>query len=173
MHYFLTGGVQVGKSTIIKRLISALKLDAGGFMTRWVGTENGRVLVLLPYSVESDGYTEANVAAVLENGIMTPRIEVFDAAGPRILERSAGRGVIIMDELGFLESRSFAFQEAVLKTLDGDIPVLGVIQPRDVPFLNRIRERPDVTLITVNAENRNDVFSKLLERGLFKASSDC
>ena len=38
MHYFLTGVIQVGKSTIIKKLVSSLGLDAGGFMTRWTGT---------------------------------------------------------------------------------------------------------------------------------------
>ena len=170
MHYFLTGGVQVGKSTIIKRLVRDLGLDAGGFMTRWVGTRTDRVPVLLPYGVEPVPFTEDDIAAVCKGETMTPRIGIFDTVGPRILGESAGRDVIIMDELGSLESRSYAFQKAVLKTLDGDTPVLGVIQPRDVPFLNGIRSRPDVTVITVDEDNRDSVFSRFAESGIFKKS---
>ena len=172
MHYFLTGVIQVGKSTIIKKLVSSLGLDAGGFMTRWTGTGSGRVLILAPFGADIVGGTEIYTAAVYENGKMIPYIGVFDTAGPRILADSRKHDVIIMDELGFLESQSYAFQEAVMKTLDSDVPVLGVIQPRDTMFLNAVRARPDVRLITVTVENRDRILSELISMDLFPRMRD-
>ena len=167
MHYFLTGEIQTGKSTVIRRLVDTLDLNAGGFKTKWTGISGARKLVLMPFSADIASYTDRNIAAVEENGSIVARTDVFDEMGPRILEQRDGYDVIIMDEIGFLESRSLAFQNAVTETLDGNIPVLGVIQRRSIPFLNSIRARSDIILITVTEKNRDDVLARLVELGIF------
>ena len=72
--------------------------------------------------------------------------------------------LIIMDEIGRMELCSEAFQDAVARALDSSKPLLGTLQKRDNAFLDAIRARPDVELITVNTANRECLVPVLLDR---------
>ena len=95
----------------------------------------------------------------------------FDVTGAEILRLSrvpgrSGRpglpGLVIMDELGFLENEAFAFQGEVFKCLECGIPVLGVLKAVSTPFLDTIRVRPDVRILEVTPENRERIFWELM-----------
>ena len=88
---------------------------------------------------------------------------VFDALGVRYLAAARPGGLIVMDELGFMEAEAEAFKQAVLHALDGDIPVLAAVKDRrDVPFLNAVSSEPKAALYTVTLENREALFAELL-----------
>ena len=65
--------------------------------------------------------------------------------------------VLLMDELGPAESGAKKFCEAVLAALDGDLPVLGVLQKADTEFLRAVAGHPRVRLVTVTVENRDEL----------------
>ena len=71
--------------------------------------------------------------------------------------------LIVMDELGPAEARAEAFQSAVLRVLDGKIPVLGVLQKAESPFLRKAAEHPNVRVLEVTAENRDILTGMLME----------
>lgn len=156
MHLFLTGEIQVGKSTLLSALLRSLGLPACGFCTCWRRTEAEDTLHLLPWGMDADCGADNQVAR-RRNG----RAEIlpgrFDALGPELLTPRPGCAVMVMDELGFLERNDLRFQEAVLCALDGPLPVLGVIKPRQEPFLDRVRAHAGVQLVTVTPENRDDL----------------
>lgn len=168
MHYFLTGNIQVGKSTVIKRYLEKTGIHFSGVKTKWHKVDGGMILALTRYTPDFTPYEEHEIAATrmgkIQGPANPPKVNghVFDTLGPEYLIPEDGTELIIMDELGFMESRSEQFQKAVLHTLDGNIPVFGVIQPRDLPFLNSIRERSDVTVVTVTPENREQVYLDFL-----------
>ena len=62
-----------------------------------------------------------------------------------------------MDELGSAESGAKNFCETVLAVLDGDLPVLGVLQKADTEFLRAVASHPRVRLVTVTVENRDEL----------------
>ena len=62
-----------------------------------------------------------------------------------------------MDELGPAESGAKKFCEAVLAALDGDLPILGVLQKADTEFLRAVAGHPRVRLVTVTVENRDEL----------------
>lgn len=66
-----------------------------------------------------------------------------------------------MDEIGIREAECRHFHAAVMQALEGDIPVLGVVQIRPGGFLDEIRNHPSVELITVTVEKREQVFQIL------------
>jgi len=82
------------------------------------------------------------------------------------MEESGRYPLLIQDELGFMESNSPEFQAAALRCLDAAVPVLGVIRARSTPFLNLIRNRSDVVILTVCPYNHDETMSRLFE--LFK-----
>ena len=60
-----------------------------------------------------------------------------------------------MDELGPHEAEAVRFRQMILKVLDGPVPVLGVLQEL-LSFLQEIAQRPDVTVLRITEENRNE-----------------
>jgi nucleoside-triphosphatase len=162
-HIFLTGEIQVGKSTIIRKAVERLCIAPAGFRTVWreVNSERVERLCLLPFGADmGQGDSSVAVAAVRDFNVrrFEARPDVFDEVGVRILSdvSSARRaGLIVMDELGFIEDNAALFQSAVLDCLDGQIPVVGAIKPRSTPFLNAVRAHSRVRIFEVTLENRN------------------
>ncbi|MDO5843789.1 MAG: nucleoside-triphosphatase [Methanocorpusculum sp.] len=160
-HIFLTGDLQVGKSTIISKVLAETELSLGGFKT--VGSnykENGESdIIIYPADKSPDeGYTAAH--RKIRGKEVFP--EIFDTRGTEFLSKPAE--LIIMDELGFMESDAKIFQSKVLETLNCDISVLGVVRNMRTPFLDKVRENKNVDVIFVTKENREDIFKDVLKK---------
>ena len=159
IHLFLTGEKQVGKSTLIKKLIEKDSRKQGGFFT-----------VRMFYPNEGLWYTHLlrpgekpspdNILFCCSDK-KCDSTERFNKLGCRALE-SPGE-LIIMDELGPHEENAVQFKEAVFKTLDGDIPILGVLQKAESMFLKAISEHEKVNSVEVTKENRDLLFDELSE----------
>ena len=165
MHIFLTGRTQIGKSTLIQKYIMAKGLTPCGFATVW-GTpaeDGGRRLYMHPYGKIGENTKENLLARFLPDRPSATRFsQVFDTLGAELLKPCTCADLLVMDELGFLESDSPVFQAAVLSALDGDLPILGVIKPRSTPFLDAVRSHPKVKVLEVTVETREDVLQELL-----------
>ena len=94
-------------------------------------------------------------------GVNTSAIDEVGVSALREGRRRAK--IIIVDEIGWMEMYSSLFQEEVTKVLESPLPVLGVIQIKRAPFLNNIRQRDDVTVIQVTADNREELPEQLLD----------
>ena len=89
--------------------------------------------------------------------------EVFNALGTAYLQGTPSCQVIIMDELGFMESDAQAFRRAVLQTLDGETPVLAAVKNRmDVEIVRQVCAHPRAEVVPINPENREELFRALL-----------
>jgi nucleoside-triphosphatase len=165
------GARGVGKSTVIRGLtdrLAARGVEIGGFKTVAgpVSPLGRDAVYLLPYRERADdpaALSEACIVATRDRRAM--RYEsyaaVFDARGAELLRRAPRCGLIVMDELGFMEAEAHVFQEAVLSLLDGETPVLGVVKPPDAPakvaFLEAVRGRRNMRLFTLTRENREEM----------------
>lgn len=162
MRIFLTGEKQIGKSTVLRRTVELLGAVPGGFYTRYWETEAGRSLRLCtPWAQDS---TVQDEVACWENGRPVPRVERFDALGARRVRSCPEADFLIMDELGFLEADAVEFRRAVLDTLDGERPVLGVIRKGLPGWTADVARHPGVELITVTEENRDALPAQLAAR---------
>lgn len=154
MHVFLTGAVQVGKSTAIRRYLAGRPDTPGGFTTAW--TPEGALALRLLATGET--FTAARRGT---RGIAADPA-AFDAAGQRLLELGAGAPLLLMDELGFLEKDAALFRRAVEALLDAGTPVLGVLRDRpDNVFRAGLEARRDTVILTVTEENREEIPSKI------------
>ncbi|MBO7741627.1 MAG: hypothetical protein J6S21_03650 [Victivallales bacterium] len=157
-HIFLTGAVQSGKSTVMEKVLAELDFSVGGFRSgsgpdrheadRWL------------YLWDAAGqpvYDEEHRVAYITPEERRSFPERFDVLGCAALQQAKNSGVdlILMDECGFLERDAIEFQAEVRNTLDGNIPVFGVVRLRSSGWTDAIRNHPDVTLITVTEGNRN------------------
>lgn len=156
MNVFLTGALQSGKSTAIDRYLARAGISPGGFRTRW-DRPAGRLEL---YVLQGGGIDPLTIASATPQGVR-PHPGAFDQAA-RLLLQAGPAPLLLMDELGFWESCSPRFQQAVFSLLDAPTPVLGVLrQHRDSPFWGPLSRRPDVQLVPLTLDNRDDLPGRL------------
>lgn len=164
-HLFLTGDKQVGKSTLLRRLIEARHLDCSGFETQAFFLNGERRGFTLHGRVDMPPYrNDCICCARIEEKRAVPVLPVFEENGVLILKRSLASPApfLLMDELGRLEREASGFIAQVEACLDADKRVLGVLQKCNSEHVARIAQREDVTVLTVTPENRDELFEMLL-----------
>ena len=95
----------VGKSTLIRRLAALYPGPVSGFVTKRLTTADGEgmfPIYIHPAAQPEDRrqYGPENLAGRCDSRRSARYTPVFDEWGPRLL---AGPGLLVMDELGFLE----------------------------------------------------------------------
>lgn len=163
-HLFLTGEKGVGKSTLIKGLLAQYHGSLGGFFTvKSTSAVPGRVSVHLLRANRRELPTLENLLFYCGEPA-GPAAQRFDRLGCAALAAGASAGLLVMDELGPHEEDARAFRQAILRALDGNVPILGVLQRADAPFLAQISSHPQVRLVEVTVENRDDLARTLCLR---------
>lgn len=156
-HIFYTGPRGVGKSTLLQKRLAEYKGTCAGFRT--VKVPCGEAFAIHMLSVDK-------TAAPTEENFLFHRdckreyeknAARFDTIGCHILADVEGAALIVMDELGSAESEAKAFQNRIFELLDGDTPILGVLQEGESEFQKTVAAHPNVQLIYVTAENRDSL----------------
>ena len=166
MHIFLTGPVQVGKSTILRKTLEALQVTPGGFRSVSVADlpDGAMSVYLIPAGEKAPSMTDWNRVGIrkLPRGIVKFP-ERFERAGIAALEGAESSRLILMDEVGRMESGAAQFSARILELLEGETPIFGVVQKMaDTPLTNAIRNHPNVRVIEISAENREEKAREVL-----------
>ena len=163
-HIFLTGEKRVGKSTIIQLLLAEKQVKAGGFLTiKTDAVFPGCSSLHLIRVGQEESPSEENLIFRNLLGADPLCAERFDALGCAAIAQSQNVDLILMDELGPRELEAKSFTACIMQVLDGDVPVIGVVQKADSPFLAKIKEHPKVQMVPITSENRESVFRQLLQ----------
>ena len=165
----LEGAVQVGKSTLVERLLKETIIPVSGFMTRLdretTDADGLSPLYIYPAALpkgERVSSAKNLLGACNGKGGHKAYTEKFDTLATALLKDIPAGNLVVMDELGFLESGAENFKAAVRKILAGDLHVIMVIKNRaDVQFLNELRALEGVAYYTVTRENRDSLFEEL------------
>lgn len=171
MHIFLQGPRGIGKSTVITKTLEIIQegspLSIGGFYT-WRGGKGDPNIYMR--SADPGNPKAAYRLATWDDsqGRLICDNRAFDRDGARLLGERLGADLIIMDELGFLESKAHVFIRAVYDTLSGDIPVFGVLRQGEIPWQTQIAIDPRVLIYNVDEQNR-DALPKELAKNLLRS----
>lgn len=164
-HLFLTGNKGVGKSTLVKQILAGAGYPVSGFFT--VKSDKvfaDRVSVHLLRAAAADSPSRENMLFFC--GVKSDETaKRFHHLGCAALEVEAHIRLLVMDELGPHEEGAFDFCSAVFRALDGNIPILGVLQKAESAFLTRIAEHPDVHLVEVTMANRDSLVAWIEQTG--------
>ncbi len=160
----LTGKPGVGKTTLIRKIVERIQpVPVAGFYTSEIklsgvrsGFElrglNGERRLLAHVDFESRH-------RVGKYGVDTPGFEVFleklDLFNPNVQ-------LIIIDEIGKMELLSTRFRTLVIETLGVNKSMLATIALKGEGFIQEIKQRPDVHLLTVTRDNRDSLLSEII-----------
>lgn len=165
MHALIVGPRGVGKSTLIRRVLSDLNKPVFGFETKKedaLADESLGSPVYIYAAGTEHRQTPENLVGHCKNKCFATMKEAFDRYAPKLRLPVPENHVILLDELGFMESSSEAFCGAVLALLDGDIPVIAAVKDKDFPFLNAVRTHPNCRCFHITPENRDELFPEVL-----------
>lgn len=167
MHIFLKAEPNIGKTTIIERIIEAIPdVKLGGFRTYFgddFGAEEGWNL----YMARADApkaYQESNAVAKYRTGYPGKvYVNRFNALGRSYIDSMKSKAnLLIMDECSFVEEEATAFTSAVLKALDEDLPILGSYRSDGQHWTEKIAAHPNVRTMEVTQENRDILADELV-----------
>jgi nucleoside-triphosphatase len=162
----LSGRPGVGKTTVIREVVAAGAVLAGGFLTEEI-RESGRRVGFAVRDIHSG--REGILASAARKG--SPRVgkygvdvASFDRVGVGALREAMDRlGCIVIDEIGKMELCSPVFREAVAEATDSDHPILATVPIYHLAFVEALRARSDVEVIQVTPSNRDALPARLIE----------
>jgi len=160
----LTGKPGTGKTALIREAISKTRIRAGGFYTeemRTGGVRQGFRIVTL------DGreaiLAHVNISSPYQVSKYKVDINSLDKVGvPAIRQALKEYDVTIIDEIGKMELLSLQFREAVRQAIGSGKKVLGTIMLGPHPFADEVKSHPEVELLLVSRDNRNQALGEIL-----------
>ena len=159
-HILIVGRNGVGKSTLIRALLASANAPVYGVITKKeTARPDGSCLVYIHRFGEPEQFSDENRIGLCRDGSSTAFPEAFE----RFAERMTfpRDGVIVLDELGFMESRAPRFCAAVLRTLDEAPLVIAAVRDKQTDFLNAVRTHPRASLFRIDENNRDALAGRL------------
>jgi nucleoside-triphosphatase len=167
MKLLLTGPPGVGKTTVVKKIIQGIDVDAGGFFTQEIRAKGKRIGFILKTLENEEGVlAHIDYKGRCRVGRYGVNLSLFETIAIPALEKSLKeREIIIIDEIGKMELFSQRFREMIRQILDQDEKhLLGVIHQGRDPFIGSIKRRSDVEVISINHENRDKIPFQIITR---------
>lgn len=159
---FLTGAPGTGKTTLIRKLAAELaEIRPVGFYTQEIkdaGRRTGFELVDLRGNHRILAHLRIPGRRIGRYGVDLAGFEEFLDSIP--FEASRAR-LIIIDEIGRMECLSHRFCTLVTGLLDSGRPFVATIALRGDDFIEELKKRPQVRILTVTPENRNSLGPRL------------
>jgi nucleoside-triphosphatase THEP1 len=159
----LTGRPGCGKTTLIQRVVKNLALPAGGFYTKEIRKRGVRVgFKLITLGGKEAVFADVNFKTserVGKYGLDLAKLETVGV--PAIHEAVSAQQLVVIDEIGPMEIRSAIFRDAVSKIFETRVPILATITARPFPFTDAIKNRPDVRVVDVRPNTREQLVSSL------------
>ena len=86
----------------------------------------------------------------------------FEAFLQGLRADTPGLHLMVIDEIGKMECLSRRFRSFLGERLDSPVPLLATIALRGTPPIEQIKRRPDVRVITMSIEDREEKFREVL-----------
>lgn len=164
-HLLITGSRGIGKSTLLNELLSLISQDFPDFPPEFPGFST-RVLVQTRVEIQDriskktgiigtfGGRKAPDLPDIPDGCRMTPCPDGFLQVGIPAIQRAISTSTeaapwAVIDEIGYLETSCRPFLDALLSLFDTR-PVIAVLRKQSLPFLDALRNRPDVFVIDLD-----------------------
>jgi nucleoside-triphosphatase len=167
----LTGNPGIGKTTVLLRIIEALKRDGytvGGMINREIRSNGTRVgFQILNANSGKSGWL-AHVSQKIGPQLGKYRVNLNDlhkVGAEAIINAAQNLDVVAIDEIGPMELFSEKFTAAVKKAVESPKLVISIVhwKARN-KIVNETKAREDAQIYIVTAENRETLHKTLIEK---------
>ncbi len=160
----ITGVPGIGKTTLIRKMLAeAADLNPAGFYTEEIREEGIRRGFSL---ISTDGarsvLSHENIRSPFRVGKYKVDLNGFETFIDSIPFCEPGRRLMVIDEIGRMECFSKKFIALTTELLSSDRPVVATVALKGSGLIANVKARPDVELIEITRDNRNDLPRHLL-----------
>jgi nucleoside-triphosphatase len=165
----VTGSPGAGKTTVVGATVDRLRaagLTVAGFVTREV-REGGRRVGFEVAALDGPAARIAQVgwSSPVRVGRYHVDVAAFEGVAlPAVRQALLAGGVVVLDELGSMELASAGFVALLAEVFAAPAAVLATVHQRAHPVTDAIKARPDAELVTVTADNRDELPEVLGDR---------
>ena len=155
----LTGVPGVGKTTALRRVCDALRIEPlRGFYTEEVrvgGVRQGFRLVT--FDGEALMIADVRRPGLPRIGKYGVDVAAIDAVARRVLAPDPAVGLFVIDEIGKMECLSQRFVDAVRNLLRAGRPLLATVALRGEGLIEEVKRDPRARLVHLTRENRDQL----------------
>jgi len=156
-----TGPPRCGKSTLIEKIVKKIDTPAIGFFTREIREKGKRVGFSISTLHGEEGIlAHQNIKSCHRVGKYGVNLADIDRIAVPSMTPESKDDLIVVDEIGKMECFSALFKKTLAGVLDSNHRVIGSIALKGDRFVRKIKARPDVLLISVTPENRDELVDR-------------
>jgi nucleoside-triphosphatase len=164
---FITGDPGCGKTTLVRKVVERLgpSVAMSGFYTEEVRVEgkrrgfrgvtlDGRTFVLADRELETAHHV----------GPYGVALDELESIGVDALRPGPETRLIVLDEVGKMESFSEVFRRQVEALIAGDTPLLATVASHGVGFVKQVRQDRRITLLRMRRTAREGLVGEIVRR---------
>ncbi|HVP25687.1 MAG TPA: NTPase [Methanomicrobiales archaeon] len=161
----VTGPPGCGKTTLVRRVVQDLgDLPVAGFYTGEIREQGDRAgFALLGLDGRRGILSHVRFPGPHRVGRYGVDITGFESFLAGLHAGYRGTRLVVIDEIGKMECLSLKFRETIRGCLDSPTPVLATIALRGTGPIEKIKARPDIRLIAMTRENREEKFREVMD----------
>ncbi|NOZ58244.1 MAG: NTPase [Euryarchaeota archaeon] len=167
MKILITGKPGSGKTTLLARVAQELGKKAGGMVTREIRERGRRVGFYVENLSTGEKATFAHVALPKARRVGKYGVDMaaLERVGVKAIEQALREcELVLIDEIAPMELYSNAFIRAVEEAFSSPKQVVASIHLKSKhPLITSLKSRRGVVIYTINEENREEVFRRVME----------
>ena len=157
----VTGPPRSGKSTLIEKVVQRISRPATGFFTQEFREKGRRVgFSITTLQGQTGLLAHQGIRSAFRVGKYGVNLEDLDQIAVPSMLPSRPDQIVVVDEIGKMECFSRLFRETLLEVLSSDNLVIGSVAMKGDRFIQSIKKRDDVSLVSIS-ENTRDLALKL------------
>ncbi len=160
----VTGPPRSGKSTLLEKVIQGINRPATGFFTRELRERGRRVGFSITTLAGKNGVlAHQDIKSRFRVGKYGVSLADIDQIAVPSMLPSTPDQIVVIDEIGKMECFSRLFKETLLKVLSSANPVIGSVAIKGDRFIQSIKKRDDVSLVSISEDTRDSALDLFLQ----------
>ena len=161
----VTGPPRSGKSTLIEKVVQGISRPATGFFTQELRERGRRVgFSITTLEGKTGVLAHQDIKSRFRVGNYRVNLEDLDQIAVPSMLPSTPDQIVVVDEVGKMECFSPLFKETLIQVLSSANLVIGSVAIKGDRFIQSIKKRDDVSLVSITEKTRDDALQLIFEK---------
>jgi nucleoside-triphosphatase len=161
----VTGPPRSGKSTLIENVVQRISRPATGFFTQELREKGRRVgFTITTLQGKTGVLAHQRIRSAFRVGNYGVNLEDLDQIAVPSMLPSTPNQIVVVDEIGKMECFSRLFKETLIQALSSDNLVIGSVALKGDRFIQSIKTRDDVSLVSISENTRDLALKRFLKK---------